>query len=288
MGKDCCPSKHHFAKVITLVEGRPDKITWKCDHCGKHVMSGVFRSAYARIHLAAEKSNGLCANLCDSKDDHAHGRQMQFRKLIADLTQKKKDRARKRKQQEARLEQREREIIIISSAKKKKKTTTQPKLKDYMKANDAAAADYAVAQWAIAHDIAPNAMQGPYWRNMNKKLAKVSPTYSPMYPHKVNKDMLPKLKKMATRELEEHLRHRSTVGRTLTGDGATKKVPLINFLLHVPGKGVNLVDIIDCSEHMSEGGTKDSMYVQDEILIVILMNTIIQQHKSFTGTWGTT
>ena len=195
MVKDCCPSKHHFAKVVTQVEGRPDKITWKCDHCGKHVISGVFRAAYARIHLAAENSNGLCSNLCDSKDDHAHGRQMQFRKLIAELARKKKDKARKRKQQEARLEKREREIIIIASAKKKAKTQTQPKLKDFIKVNDAAAADYAVAQWAIAHDIAPNAMQGPYWRNMNKKLSKVAPTYSPMYPQKINRDMLPKLKK---------------------------------------------------------------------------------------------
>jgi len=244
MVKDCCPSKHHFAKVVTQVEGRPDKITWKCDHCGKHVISGAFRAAYARIHLAAEKSNGLCSNLCDSSDDHARGRRMQFRKLIAQLAQKKKDKVRKRKQQEARIEQREREILVVST-KKKMKTQTQPKLKEFLKVNDAAAADYAVAQWAIAHDIAPNAMQGPYWRNMNKKLAKVSPSYSPMYPHKVNKGILPKLKKMATRELEEHLRYRPTVGRTLTGDGATKKVPLINFLLHTPGKGVDIVDIVD-------------------------------------------
>ena len=27
MGKDCCPSKHHFARVVISVEGRPEKIT---------------------------------------------------------------------------------------------------------------------------------------------------------------------------------------------------------------------------------------------------------------------
>ena len=40
-----------------------------------------------------------------------------------------------------------------------------------------------------------------------------------------------------------------------------KKVPLINFLVHVPGKGVSLLDVVDCTAHMSEGGTKDALYV---------------------------
>ena len=73
--------------------------------------------------------------------------------------------------------------------------------------------------------------------------------------------MLPQLKAMAMKEVEEHLRHRPTVGRTLTGDGVTKGVPLINFLVHVPGKGVKLLAITDCTGHMSEGGTKNALYV---------------------------
>ena len=56
MGKEACPSKIHFARCVTKVEGRPDKVTWKCEHCGKHVISGAFRAANARIHLAAEKT----------------------------------------------------------------------------------------------------------------------------------------------------------------------------------------------------------------------------------------
>ena len=76
MGKEPCPSKIHFARCVTQVEGRPDKVTWKCDHCGKHVISGAFRAANARIHLAAEKTNGVCSILCDSTDDHAEGRNL--------------------------------------------------------------------------------------------------------------------------------------------------------------------------------------------------------------------
>ena len=73
--------------------------------------------------------------------------------------------------------------------------------------------------------------------------------------------MLPELKQMAHAETATHMKHRPTIGRTLTGDGATKQVPLINFLVHVPGKGVKLLKIVDCSEHLSAGGIKDAMYV---------------------------
>ena len=128
--------------------------------------------------------------------------------------------------------------------------------------NDAAAADHAVAQWAVAHDIAPNAMTGPYWKVMHKKLADVvSSSYTPMYRQKLYDTMLPALKKMAEIELDQHLKHHPDVGRSITGDGATKsKVPLIDFLVHVPGKGVQLLSIEDCTEHLTEGGSKDAMY----------------------------
>ena len=70
----------------------------------------------------------------------------------------------------------------------------QPKLEQFLKKNDSTALDLAVTQWALAHDLPPHAMQGPYWRQLNKKLAQVSPTYSPMYPRKIFSDMMPQLK----------------------------------------------------------------------------------------------
>ena len=96
---------------------------------------------------------------------------------------------------------------------------------------------------------------------MNNKLASAPASYTPMYPKKIFEVMLPQLKAQAETELQEHLRHRPTVGRTITGDGATKGVPLINFLVHVPGKGIKLLNIMDCTEHMSTGGKKDAMYI---------------------------
>ena len=96
----------------------------------------------------------------------------------------------------------------------------------------------AVASWAIAHDIPAKALSGPFWKRMNNTLNKVAPTYVPVNPQKLNKKLLPILKEIAVSERNSSLEYEPDVGRTLTGDGATKKVPLINFLCHVPGKGV--------------------------------------------------
>ena len=146
-------------------------VTYTCIHdgmlpcsyyCNQHVISGsTFKAAYARVHLTALSGNGLCSLLCDAEDDHAEGRQQEFRKLIKDLQQKKEERERKRKWQQNRLDNKAADAEFEIVAKKKPKLK-QPKLKDFMKVNDATAADIAVASWAFAHDIPPNALKGPY------------------------------------------------------------------------------------------------------------------------------
>jgi len=258
MVRSCCPSKSHFAKCVTNVEGRPPKTTWKCDHCGEHIISGdKFKPMIALIHLAADKTYGICSNLCHAQDDHAEGRRAEFRKLIADIDKKQKAKRRKRKQQEARLRLREKE------AQESKRKKVQPKIKSILKVADSSAADYAVAQWAIAHDIPPNAMKGPYWKMLNQCLYRTTTSYTPMNPHKLKKVMLPMLRQQAVSDQKSILKHQPEAGRTVTGDGATKDhIPLIDFLCYVPGKGVTLLGVIDCTEHMAEGGTKDSLYVE--------------------------
>lgn len=138
---------------------------------------------------------------------------------------------------------------------------TQQRLVDVTKITSDTCADVAVAQWAIAHDIPANALKGIYWKRVNKSLQKVSPGYVAMNPNKLKSTMIPVLKKMALADRDIKMKHDPTVGRTVTGDGATKKVSLINFLVFVPGKGPILLDVTDCTGHMAEGGIKDAMYV---------------------------
>ena len=56
-------------------------------------------------------------------------------------------------------------------------------------------------------------------------------------------------------------------GMAIYGDGATiVKVPMINILASSAGNPNCIVDVIDCSEHMSEGGKKDAFYICQQIL----------------------
>ena len=59
-------------------------------------------------------------------------------------------------------------------------------------------------------------------------------------------------------------------GISVYGDGATiKTTPLINMLACSPGNPACVIDVIDCSNHMSEGGKKDAKYIVMEMLKVI-------------------
>ena len=79
---------------------------------------------------------------------------------------------RKRKQAEMRrkfIEQK-----ALSSVQSRQKRSRQPKMADVLKSNDCTAADIAVAQWALAHDIPGRALRGPYWKQPNLKFSQVA------------------------------------------------------------------------------------------------------------------
>ena len=144
MGKQTCASKNHFTKCVTTVEGKPPQVTWQCDHCGKHVIMGKFNAARARIHLAANYTKKLCANLCTSSDDNATERRSFFQKLIRNKEAMKQRRIRKRKWQKNRLAQRGAGTPGFA-----KKAKLQANLKAFLDKKDGAAVDYTVAQWAV-------------------------------------------------------------------------------------------------------------------------------------------
>ena len=92
------------------------------------------------------------------------------------------------------------------------------------KAEAAAAADIAVASWAIAHDIPANALKGVFWKNMNNKLTKVAVNYCPVNPQKLYKVLLPQLKKLVVQRTRNILatNHRLDVPSLATGQQRTK------------------------------------------------------------------
>jgi hypothetical protein len=56
-------------------------------------------------------------------------------------------------------------------------------------------------------------------------------------------------------------------GVSVFGDGATiKSIPLINILAASPSNPFSLLDIVDCTAHLAEGGKKDAPYLANMIL----------------------
>ncbi len=58
----------------------------------------------------------------------------------------------------------------------------------------------------------------------------------------------------------------STFGVTLFGDGATiKTVPLLNVLAAGVNNPFALLDIVDCTNHLAQGGMKDTTHIANII-----------------------
>jgi hypothetical protein len=69
------------------------------------------------------------------------------------------------------------------------------------------------------------------------------------------------------------LKDANIFGFSIYGDGASiKTVPQINILAASPNNPGCVLDVIDCTNQMSEGGEKDAGYTVNSMLL--LMNTI--------------
>jgi hypothetical protein len=67
--------------------------------------------------------------------------------------------------------------------------------------------------------------------------------------------------------LQRLLTNANIFGLCVYGDGATiGKIPMMNILAASAGNPNCVIDIIDCSRHMSEGGKKDTYYICQQML----------------------
>ena len=70
-----------------------------------------------------------------------------------------------------------------------------------------------------------------------------------------------------TSSLTKLLMNANVFGLGIYGDGATiGKIPMMNILAASAGNPNCIIDIIDCSRHMSEGGKKDAYYICQQML----------------------
>ena len=61
------------------------------------------------------------------------------------------------------------------------------------------------------------------------------------------------------------LKDASTFGLTFLGDGATiKQMPLINMLAMCGNSSPTVMSIVDCTDHMAAGGSKDCVHIANQ------------------------
>ena len=70
-----------------------------------------------------------------------------------------------------------------------------------------------------------------------------------------------------TSSLTKLLTNANVFGLGIYGDGATiGKIPMMNILAASANNPNCIIDIVDCSRHMSEGGKKDAYYICQQML----------------------
>jgi hypothetical protein len=113
---------------------------------------------------------------------------------------------------------------------------------------------------AIADFISSNALpisisECPKFRTLLKVARELGPNYTPPDCRAVGGKLLDTLFKQSSKDLMASLLKESELfGISIFGDGATiKAVPLINILAASPGNPSALLDIVDCTEYLSEG-----------------------------------
>ena len=165
-------------------------------------------------------------------------------------------------------------VFDMQNASKKHKSFHQSSLvTTSSKSNPTAVAD---SDTAISHFLAAKSLpfslsEDPLFKRVLTMARSVNQAYKPPHRHsiagKYSTAIYDSYRKEATEKLIEG---GPTFGITIFGDGATiRKIPLINMLGSNPEQTSCMLDIVDCSQHMSEGGKKDAWYIAKKILPVM-------------------
>jgi hypothetical protein len=133
------------------------------------------------------------------------------------------------------------------------------------------AANVAFAHWCLANSLPFNIGECLLFKRYTRLVQNTGSDYSPPSRYEVGGSLLnATYDSYYEQEVAKLLDDVELYGITVYGDGATiKTTPLINILACSPGNPACVLDVIDCSNHMSDGGKKDAKYIATETLKVI-------------------
>ena len=161
----------------------------------------------------------------------------------------------------------------IASAKKKKnyhQSTLVTSASNNLK-QAASELNTAIAHFLIANSLPFSLAEDPLLKRMLVLSRNVNSTYEPPSRYEISGKYLTAIHESYCREgIKRLVGGGPTFGISIFGDGATIcRIPLLNMLGSNPDAPSVMLDVVDCSQHMSKGGKKDAWYIAKKFLPVM-------------------
>ena len=125
-----------------------------------------------------------------------------------------------------------------------------------------------IAHYLAAHSLPFSHAEDPLFNRILQKARLTNHKYEPPKRSQVAGKLLDAhFASYQKNGLESLLADVDTYGLAIFGDGATiVKTPLMNILASSPNNPSCVLDVIDCSKHMQQGGRKDAWFIAKNIL----------------------
>jgi len=179
---------------------------------------------------------------------------------------------------------------IASSSLRKKGPAKQQQLKLYgntIRIESAQQCHIAIADFICSNALPFSITECPKFRKVIEVARFLGPNYRPPDRRLVGGKLMDLLFKMSYADLMSSVLSESEIfGISVFGDGATiKSIPLINILAASPNNPMALLDIVDCSAYLAEGGKKDAPYLANMIFphIAALETSLGENNRSRKG-----
>ena len=154
-------------------------------------------------------------------------------------------------------------ILSFDINRSQEKTQVQLRLTDGPNPMADSKLTMAIADFIHSYGLNFSLAQKPKFRKILALARAVGSDYKPPSRNQVAGELLDlNYESYINSNISKLMKDADVYGVCLLGDGATvKRMPLINVLGSSPNNWATVLEIVDCSEHMRNGGIKDAIYI---------------------------
>ena len=129
-------------------------------------------------------------------------------------------------------------------------------------------ANVVLAHWVLANNYPHNTLDDPRFARALVKVQMCGSDYRPPKRYDIGGTLLDATyESYYSEQVELLLQDADVYGISVYGDGPTiNTTPKINIMASSPGNPACVVNVVDCTDHITEGGTKNVKYIAMESL----------------------